>query len=92
MVARALAINPKDMAFQDSMAWVYYREGELEQAQRLLEALPAQFIERTAEVSYHLGAVYAAQGDIQKALPYLQRAAKENKDAAKLLKKLRKIK
>ncbi|MBO7238312.1 MAG: tetratricopeptide repeat protein [Elusimicrobiaceae bacterium] len=88
LITKAVSINPKDAAFQDSLAWVYYRQGEVDRAQQLLEALPASFVEKNAEVGYHLGAVYAAQSEVQKALPYLQQAAKENKDAEKLLKKL----
>ena len=88
LITKAMALNAQDAAFQDSLAWVYCRRGEFTRAQELLEALPSEFVKENAEVAYHLGAVYAAQGEIQKALPYLQQAAQENKAAAKLLKKL----
>ena len=90
LIIKALEINPRDAAFVDSLAWVYCRKGELDRAQQLLEALGVDFVNKNAEVAYHLGAVYAAQGQLQKALPYLRQAANENKEAALLLKKLSK--
>ena len=90
LITKALEISPQDAAFIDSLAWVYYRQGELDLALQLFEKMPSDFIEQNAEVCYHLGAVYAAKGEVQKALPYLQQAAAENKHAAKLFKKLQK--
>lgn len=92
LVTRALSLSPGDRAFADSLAWVYYRKGEYQKALDLLEGLDNEFINANADVSYHLGAVYAALGMTQQALPYLQQAAPGIKDAAKLLKCLSKTK
>ena len=92
MVSQALSLSPGDRAFADSLAWVYYRKGEYQKALDLLKGLDDEFINANADVSYHLGAVYAALGRMQQALPYLQRAAPQIKDAAKMLKRLSKTK
>ena len=90
LVTKAVELNPQDNAFQDSLAWVYYRLGQPERALELLQALPADFVEKNSEVGYHIGAVHTALGQTEQALLYLRPASAGDKNAAKLLKKLSK--
>jgi len=88
-VTKALALAPQDLSFQDSLGWVYYRQGKYEPALNIFTQMPEKFIKENPEVSYHLGSVYAAMGDAAKAAIYLQQAG-DYPGAAKLLKKIRK--
>ncbi len=88
LIIRALELSPKDRAFMDSLAWVYYQQGEYEKALALLESLDKEFVYANAEVAYHMGAVYVALGQPEQARAYLEQAALSSKEAKRLLKKL----
>ena len=88
LVTQALALRPDDRAFADSLAWIYYQQGKYTQALELLQSLDEAFVRQNPEVSYHLGAAYAQTGQPEQARPWLERAAKDIRPAAKLLKKL----
>lgn len=89
-IARALAVNPRDYAFIDTQAWIYYKQGKLEQAVNLLQSIPASTIEHNPELAYHLGAVLAAQGNLDQAIEFLKQASSSIPQAAQLLRKLEK--
>ncbi len=88
LIIKALSLAPNDRAFADSLAWVYYRQGKYEEALHILQSLDADFIAQNEDVSYHLGAVYAALGQTELARQYLTSVSGGIKAAAKLLKKL----
>ena len=90
LAEKAVSLNPRDRSFIDTLAWVYYRQGKYAEALDLLLGLDADFIRQHAEVAYHLGAVYATLGRAEQALPYLQLAAPEIKEAEKMFKRLSK--
>lgn len=87
-IARALAVSPNDYTFIDTQAWLYFKQGQLEQAAQLLFAFPAEIVMSIPEIAYHLGAVLAAQGNTQEALSLLEKAREEIPEAEKLYKKL----
>lgn len=60
-------------AFQDTLGWVQYHQGDYAEAeQNLLQA--ANALPRAAEVRYHLGLVYAARGNTDAAASELRHA------------------
>lgn len=61
LISRALALDPDEPAILDSMGWVLYRQGELEQALDFLTRAYASFPD--PEVAAHLGEVLWASGD-----------------------------
>ena len=65
LISRALALDPKEPAILDSMGWVLFRKGEMEQSIRYLTQAYAAFPD--AEVAAHLGEVLWANGDTDKA-------------------------
>lgn len=87
LIGRALALSPDDRSYIDSMAWVYFQQGQLERALELLESLDKAFVLDNADVAYHLGATYAALNRPLDAAPYMRAAAPSVKAAAKWLKK-----
>lgn len=59
-IEKALALRPEDPAILDSMGWVQYRLGNLEQAEQYLRRALEQV--RDAEIAAHLGEVLWRQG------------------------------
>lgn len=60
LIEQAHKLNPEDAATLDSLGWVNYRMGNLEEAERHLRAALAKFPDH--EVAAHLGEVLWAQG------------------------------
>lgn len=60
LIEKALQINPDDPAVLDSLGWVNYRLGNLDEAERLLRQALARFPDH--EVAAHLGEVLWANG------------------------------
>ena len=61
LIKRALAINPDDYYVLDSMGWVLYRQGKLDEAQRYLRR--ALKLRKDPEIAAHLGEVLWVSGD-----------------------------
>ena len=88
--ARALAVWPDDYSFIDTQAWVFYKQGNYAQAADLVRAFPAAYIQENPEIAYHVGMIYAANGQTDLARKYIQLAAESGwKPAKKALKKLK---
>jgi tetratricopeptide (TPR) repeat protein len=65
-VRRALEIEPENPAILDSLGWVYFRQGRLEEARSYLQAAFSAFPD--PEVAAHLGEVMWRQGGRDEAL------------------------
>lgn len=87
-IARALAVNPEDVSFIDTQAWVYFKQGKVAQAADLLASVSDELALQDADVAYHKGAVAYAQGSFEEARKYLGLARRQNKEAAQLYKQL----
>ena len=72
MIKRALAADPKNGAFLDSLGWAYFKLNKLDEAERhLMEA--AQF--RTSPVVFdHLGDTFMKRGKPEQARDIWQKA------------------
>ena len=65
LILKAIQLAPRDPFIQDSLGWLEYRVGNLQEATRILEAA---FKERPdAEIAAHLGEVYWVTGQTEKA-------------------------
>jgi tetratricopeptide (TPR) repeat protein len=75
MIKKAVDMEPDNGAYLDSLGWVYYRQGKLDQAEGLLQ----QAIQRQPDptVHDHLGDVYLKEGKIREAIVQWQASLKE---------------
>ena len=67
MLIRAVAQEPRNGAYIDSLGWVYYRQGKLDLAEKHLSDA-ARLLPRDATVHQHLADVLAEQGKRDRAL------------------------
>jgi len=82
LIKRALKLRPNDFYILDSMGWVLYRLGKLEQALEYLRR--AKLLRDDPEIAAHLGEVLWVKGDKQEAKNVWEDALKNNPDDKKL--------
>lgn len=75
MIEKAVAAEPENAAYLDSLGWVCYRQGEFDQAVEHLEAAIEKDASPDGVVLDHLGDAYFEQGNISAALTAWKRAA-----------------
>ena len=90
LIRRALEVRPNDAYILDSMGWVHYRMGNLDEAVRYLRQ--ALEIRSDPEISAHLGEVLWVKGDREGAETVWRRALKTTPDSEPLLTVIKKFK
>lgn len=75
MAEKAVALQPQDGSYQDTLGWVYYRRGEYARALDILQGIDPTVVDENPEIAYHLGLTYWALGQTQKARAYVVQAA-----------------
>lgn len=80
MLTRAVAKEPRNGAFIDSLGWVYYRQGKLELAEKYLTDA-THLLPRDATVHEHLADVLARRGQNERALQVYRTALALDPDA-----------
>jgi tetratricopeptide (TPR) repeat protein len=79
LVKRALAQDPHNGAYLDSLGWVYFKMGRLDLAEEnLLKAV--QNLRLTGVVFDHLGDLYSRKGNVERALSYWRKALDQDDD------------
>lgn len=73
LVQRAVALDPDNGAYVDSLGWAYYRMGNFVEAREKLERA-VELVPEDPVIFDHLGDVYAALGDTRKAAELYRRA------------------
>lgn len=73
LVQQALAQDPDNGAYLDSLGWAYFRRGDLNEAQKYLVAA-AQQMPKNSEVLDHLGDLHARRGNLDEAIAAWTRA------------------
>ena len=74
LVKRALAIEPNDGAYLDSMGWYHYRKGDFDQALDYLLRAHETLGENDPEICNHIGDAYQQLGDTGKAVEFWELA------------------
>ncbi|MBV1914685.1 MAG: tetratricopeptide repeat protein [Pseudomonadales bacterium] len=83
LITRALAIDPEEAAIIDSLGWLQYRMGSLDEAQKNLERAHKKF--KDPEVIAHLAEVLWVRGEKQRASELLHNGLKAQPDNPQLL-------
>ena len=78
-ISRALAQKPDDPAIIDSMGWILFRQGKLDEA--VLRLQHAYSLYPSDEVAAHLGEVLWARGDRKAARRAWEQGLKQNPDS-----------
>jgi predicted Zn-dependent protease len=73
LLEKAVAREPRNGAYLDSLGWVYFRLGRLEKAQSYLLAAK-QYEPDDPTIEEHLGDLSERQGDIQRAIAHWEHA------------------
>ncbi len=89
LIEKAHAINPDDPAVLDSLGWVNYRMGNLDEAERLLRKALERFPDH--EVAAHLGEVLWAKGQQSEARKVWAKALEQQPDSPILRSTLRRL-
>jgi len=91
-IQRAIELKPENGYIYDSLGWVYYRLGKIEQAVNALEKA-AKLSPDDPAILDHLGDVYLESGHVQQALEAYRKAVKfssdDEKDKNRILEKIR---
>jgi tetratricopeptide (TPR) repeat protein len=79
LIEKAHSLNPEDPAVLDSLGWVNYRLGNLDEAERLLRQALERFPDH--EVAAHLGEVLWAKGEQREARKVWSKALQDQPDS-----------
>jgi Flp pilus assembly protein TadD len=79
LIEQAHKLNPEDPAVLDSLGWVNYRLGNLDEAERLLRMALERFPDQ--EVAAHLGEVLWANGKQREARQIWEKFLKEQPES-----------
>lgn len=89
LIQNALKLKPSDGYINDSMAWVYFKQGRYEEALKWL-GKAVSLVPDDAVILEHLGDVYLKLDHKEKALKYYRRSLEiQNKDRSYLEEKIR---
>ena len=87
-IKRALAVDPENGAYLDSLGWLHYRRGEYEQALAELLSAAAALKTDDATVFEHIGDTYARLNQMPKALEFWQKSLALDQTNKKLAAKI----
>jgi tetratricopeptide (TPR) repeat protein len=92
LVERAVALQPNNGAYMDSLGWAQYRLGRFDAARQSLERA-AELTPDNATIHEHLGDVYLALGDVPSARAAYERALQhdDNEGVEKVREKLARL-
>ncbi len=88
LVEQANRLNPGAPHILDSLGWVSFKMGRLDEAREYVERA-ARLIGEDAEVFEHLGDIYRAQGDTQRAVEYWRKSLQLDKTRVAVEAKIR---
>lgn len=86
--ARCNDIEPDQSNYQDTYAWILYKQGKFVQAKDWLEKAIKNGGSKNAVILEHLGDVYAQLNDLEKALEFWEKANEAGKGTEFLEKKI----
>jgi tetratricopeptide (TPR) repeat protein len=91
LIEKALASDPENGAYIDSLGWAYYKKGMLDEALEEISKA-ARYMPDDAVIREHLGDVYFAKGDLEKAAQQWQLSLESDPENRKVGEKLKRVK
>jgi uncharacterized protein HemY len=76
MIQKAVAQEPSNGAYLDSLGWAYYKQNKLTEAEEALR-MASERESHDPTILGHLGDVYAKMGQSERAAQYWERALSE---------------
>ena len=87
MAKKAIAVDPNNSSFLDTIGWIYYKMGDYEKAKENIEKAMMTDSDNPT-LLHHLGDVYSKLGENKKALEYWKKAVEFGEDDKDLLLKV----
>ena len=87
MAKKAIAVDPNNSSFLDTIGWIYYKMGDYEKAKENIEKAMITDSDNPT-LLHHLGDVYSKLGENKKALEYWKKAVEFGEDDKDLLLKV----
>ena len=84
MAKKAIAVDPNNSSFLDTIGWIYYKMGDYEKAKENIEKAMMTDSDNPT-LLHHLGDVYSKLGENKKALEYWKKAVEFGEDDKDLL-------
>ncbi|MBQ5353415.1 MAG: tetratricopeptide repeat protein [Alistipes sp.] len=81
---KANEISPNNATYLDTLAWVYYKLGEYEEAKRVMQQAMSFDKEKSPELALHYGDILDALGSTFMAQTYWRKALEWGADADKV--------
>jgi tetratricopeptide (TPR) repeat protein len=79
LIRKAVAIEPENAFYLDSLAWSYYLQGDYAKALELSEK-PINMDNMPSEIAWHIGAIYYKLNDLENARLFLEKCITINDD------------
>ena len=90
LIEQAVAVDPTNPSYLDSLGWAYFKSGKMDEAEKHIKNA-LRYDPSSATINEHLGDVYSAQGKIDQAKASWQKAvtiASDTADVERIKKKL----
>lgn len=88
LLQRAIAQDPTNPYYMDSMGWIYYRQGNADKAVEMIQNAIYNMDTDDAVLRDHLGDAYLLRGDVERARREWERALRLKKDLEGVQEKL----
>lgn len=84
MAQRATALSQNNATYLDTLAWVYYKMGQYDEAKRYMQQAMSFDTENSSELALHYGDILDALGSTFLAQTYWRKALERGADAEKI--------
>ena len=84
MAQRATALSQNNATYLDTLAWVYYKMGQYDEAKRYMQQAMSFDTENSSELALHYGDILDALGSKFLAQTYWRKALERGADAEKI--------
>jgi len=88
MAMRAVAIEPENASYQDTLGWIYFQKGNYQKAYEHISEAIQNGGDNSATILEHMGDVYDKLGNQESARIWWQRALEQDEAREYLLERL----